>query len=262
VSGVAGAAGVLRYEARMVLRRKGLWLAYGLSCLIYTWAPSIVRVIDRSVAIRPDQLSQLAGQLVFQFNMFMGLVAGIVASECLERDFRTGVSELQRSAPLGRWPYLLGKYLGTLAAVLLPYLLWVVLSGVALVGLGVVPPAFLPKLLAAFAAIATPAYAFVVALSMTGALLAPLRVYQILFTGYWFWGNYLEPRVLPTLNGTLVTPSGVFAFQAFFGGFLWGGHHDRRTPAEAWLNLAVLALCIVGALVAAERYLAWKARRA
>ncbi len=262
MSRLAGMAGVLRYEATMILRRKGMWLAYGLVCVIYTSAPSIVRVATKSFAVRPDQVWQLAGQLVFQFNMFMGLVAGIVASECLARDFRTGVSELQRSAPLGRWPYLLGKYLGALAALLLPYSLWVALVGAALVGMGVVPPGFVPGLLVAFAAIAAPAYAFVVALSMAAPLLAPLRVCQILFTGYWFWGNYLNPKEFPTLNGTLVTPSGVYALQAFFGGFLWGGHHGSHTPAEAWLNLATLALCIAGVLVAAERYLAWKSRRA
>jgi len=134
--------------------------------------------------------------------------------------------------------------------------------GAAMVGLRLAPPAFLPWLVAAFAAIAIPAHAFVVALSMAGPLIAPLRVYQILFTGYWFWGNYLSPKAFPTLNGTLVTPSGVFAFQAFFGGFPWAKRAEQHTPAEAWMNLAALGLCVAGVIALAERYLAWRARRA
>lgn len=238
----------------MLLRRKGLWLAYALMCLVYGVMPSVSRLAAKPTLDSPEEVWRLAGQLVFQFNMFFTLAAGLLAAERLERDRRTGVDELRRSAPIGRWPYLLGKYLGALASTLFPYLLWVTLFGAAAVALRMVPLSFLPGLLAAFAAIAAPAHVFVAAFALAGGLILPLRVFQTLFTGYWFWGNYLHPAYCPTLNGTLFTPNGVFVFEAFFGGFRLDA--ARRTPAEAWLNLTVLALCAAGALVLAERRLA------
>ncbi len=253
---------IARYEAAMLLRTRGVWFAYGIVCAVYLCSPSIWRLLTKEFPVRPAQMWQLAGQLVFQFNMFLALVAGIVTSDRLQRDIRLKVSELQRSAPVGRWPYLMGKYLGALAVMLSAYGLWLAAFGTTLVALGVVPAAFLPRLAVAFVAIGTPAFAFVVAISMAGPLVAPLRVYQISFIGYWFWGNYLNPKILPTLNGTLVTASGIYALQAFFGGFLWGGYHGERSPSEAWMNLATLTLCTAGVLALAERYLAWRERKA
>jgi ABC-2 type transport system permease protein len=253
---------VLRFEAAMILRRKSLWLATALVCFVYSAMPSVSRLLSAAAVLPRDGTWRLAGQLVFQFNMFMALTAGLIAADCLADERRTGVSELLRSAPLRRWPSLLAKYCAALLSLLAPYLLWVVLFGAAVVALRLAPPVFLPALLAAFAAIALPAYAFVIAFSLAVPLVLPLRVYQVLFTGYWFWGNYLDPRVIPTPSGTLFTPSGLLAFEAFFGGFR-GPHHARlHTPAEAWLNLAILALAVAAVLVLVERGLAWRDRHA
>jgi ABC-2 type transport system permease protein len=77
----------------------------------------------------------------------------------------------------------------------------------------------------------------------------------VLYTGYWFWGNFLNPRAIPTLSGTLLTPGGEFAAGAFFG-----VGRTRMNPAhtvtEAVLNLVVLAACAALALLALERHLA------
>ena len=72
----------------------------------------------------------------------------------------------------------------------------------------------------------------------------PLSIYQILFTGYWFWANFIPPKLFPTLNGTLLTPSGMFAQQVFFDG------QASYTPADAVANLAetgAVAEWLVGA---------------
>lgn len=246
--------GVLKHEAALMLRRKGMWLAYALACLVYCVMPSVSRLMAKPVFGPPEEVWRIAGQLVYQFNTLFALAAGMLAAESLERDRRTGVDELRRSAPMGRWPYLLGKYLGALAATLAPYLLWVALFGGAAVAFGKAPPAFLGGLAAAFLAIALPAHVVVAAFALGGGLILPLRVFQALFTGYWFWGNYLSPAYCPTLAGTIVTPGGVFAFEAFFGGFRLGA--PGRTPAEALLNLAVLGLGAAAALALTERYLA------
>ena len=105
-------------------------------------------------------------------------------------------------------------------------------------------------------------FAFVVAFSLACPAIMPLRVYQILFTGYWFWGNFLSPQVFPTISGTLLNASGVYAQQGFFSGTL-GQWRDRLyTASEAWLNILVLGLCAAAVLFTLDRYLVRQSRRA
>jgi ABC-2 type transport system permease protein len=90
----------------------------------------------------------------------------------------------------------------------------------------------------------------------------PIRVYQVLFTGYWFWGNYLPPEVFPTLNGTLLTPAGVYALHGFFGGKVGAGKGIVYGSGAAVANLIVLAAAIFIALAAANRIMARQEREA
>lgn len=255
-------AGILRHEAAMILRRKGVWVAYGALYAFYGGLLLASGGTNRAPMTDAASAWQGAGMYAFQFNMFMVLVAGIVAADTLERDVRTGVSELQRSTPMGHAAYLTGKYLGAVTALLIPYLLWVTLFGAAVVGLGRAPIAFVPALLMGFVALGIPAYAFVVAFSLACPLVMPVRVYQILFTGYWFWGNYLSPKVLPTLNGTLVTPSGIHMMRRFFGGGRLATSLGPASPLDAWLNLALLGLCVAAVFLLLHRYLTWRERQA
>ncbi len=116
--------------------------------------------------------------------------------------------------------------------------------------------------LLAFLAITLPAYLFVGAFSLACPSVLPVRVYQILFVGYWFWGNFLNPEFIPTLAGTLLTPSGEFAAGGFFSASMVSGMVSSHTPLEAVLSIAALLACAGAALIALERYLAWQATRA
>jgi ABC-2 type transport system permease protein len=214
-----------------------------------------------------------AAQAVFRYNLFLPLVGGILAADRMQRDFKLGVRELQNSTPAGRWAYILAKYCGVLASMLLPVFAWIFTASV-LVAMGILSDpgglvntggqaslAYIGGSLLAFLAINVPAFAFVTAFSLACPLVMPLRVYQVLFTGYWFWGNFLNPDVFPTLSDTLLTPSGMYALGGFFQTGVvvnFGGH----TLLEAWLNLLVLALCVAAVFVTLERYLAWQSRRA
>jgi ABC-2 type transport system permease protein len=93
------------------------------------------------------------------------------------------------------------------------------------------PVAFLGYTWLAFLSISVPAYAFITAFSLACPVLMPVRVYQVLFTGYWFWGNFLNPEAIPTLNGTLLTAGGSYAMEGFFGGSF--GFSDGYTAAQA-----------------------------
>ena len=129
---------------------------------------------------------------------------------------------------------------------------------------GHAPIGFLAAVPVAFLAITVPAFAFVVAFSLACPLVMPFRVYQILFTGYWFWANFIPPRLFPTLNGTLLTPSGMYALQGFFSGKASLALDGRRlyTAAEAIENLSVLGLCIAAVLLLLGLHLRRQTRRA
>jgi len=104
----------------------------------------------------------------------------------------------------------------------------------------------------------------VVAFSLACPLLMPLRIYQVLFTGYWFWGNLLNPQAFPTISETLLNAVGQYPLQAYFGVVLDSTSKVAVpvTPTDALLNLLVLLACIFAALFSLDRYLHWQARRA
>jgi len=109
------------------------------------------------------------------------------------------------------------------------------------------------------------AFAFVVAFSIACPLFMPVRVYQVLFVGYWFWGNYLSPEVFPTISGTLVVPSGKYALYGFFHGFPeFFSKFKQPTVAvtQAIWNLIILFTIIIIVLVVTTLILRRQTRRA
>ena len=258
--------GLFRHEFRMSIRRPGLWISYGLLFLFYTvllFLPPPGGELQEGEIITMGELWKYAGRIVIQFNLFLPVVGGILAADRIQRDFHLGVRELQNSAPLSRPAYILGKYFGVLASLLLPVGLWVTAVAVALAATGFAPWAIIYAMLLAFLAMTVPAFAFVTPFSLACPLIMPLRVYQILFTGYWFWGNYLNPEAFPTISETYLEAAGEHAFQGFFGGFPFTPPLPLEyTALDATLNLVVLALCIVAVLATLDGYLNWQSQRA
>lgn len=254
--------GVFRHEFNMSLRRPGLWIAYGLLFLFYS-ITVMYPVPEEKVTILTDkQIWQYAGQMAFTFNLFLPVAAGILSADRLMRDFRQGIRELQESTPLGLAAYTLGKYFGVLTAALTPVLVWLWLITGLFIAFGNAPIGFFFTMTLGFFVIMVPAFAFVIAFSLACPLIMPLRVYQILFTGYWFWGNYINPEMFPTLNGTLLTVSGMFAYQGYFLGFINSTEPLTYSASDATLNLIVLGLCIAAVMVVLNYYLQWQSRRA
>ncbi|MGE5377858.1 MAG: hypothetical protein ACM3XO_22585 [Bacteroidota bacterium] len=256
--------GVGRHEYNMSIRRPGFWIAYLLLSLFY-----IISILTPSMdgaddIIRPDQIWLEAGHTVFIFNIFLPLLAGILSADRMQRDMRMGVRELQRSTSLSMPVYILSKYLGVLLSVLTPMFLLVILTGMALIGRGLAPVSFIYPLLQAFLSIAIPSHAFVVAFSLAIPMVIPVRIYQILFTGYWFWGNLLSPKAFPTISDTVLNAVGQYPLQAYFGMYMDSTHKVTYgfTPPQAVLNLFVLMLCIGIILFSLDRYLSWQERRA
>ncbi len=259
--------GLLRHEINMSLRRKGLWIAYGLLSLFYSvllLAPPPIGEMVKGEIIAKGEVWHVAGRFLLACNVFFPLVAGILSADRVQRDFRLGMRELQDSTPLSRHVYVLVKYLGSLVSSLIPLFLWVMGVAVFMAAAGRAHADMLVAVPVAFLAISVPAFAFVVAFSLACPMVMPLSVYQVLFTGYWFWANFIPPKLFPTLNGTLFTPSGMFAQQGFFGGEVSEAFRGAAmySPADAVANLAVLGLCGAAALFLLDRYLGRLARRA
>ncbi|MES1244234.1 MAG: ABC transporter permease subunit [Acidobacteriota bacterium] len=253
-------SGILRHEISMSLRRKGLWVAYGILFVFHTvllFSPPPVGEFIKGEVIAGSEVWAVAGRFLLACNVFFPVVAGILSADRVRRDFELGVRELQDSTPLSRHAYVLAKYLGALAASLFPLFLWVMGIAAVLLLIGHAPVAVLVAVPAAFLAVTVPAFAFVVAFSLACPLVMPLSLYQILFTGYWFWANFIPPKLFPTLNGTLLTPSGMFVQQGFFGGAVSQALTGavQHTPADAVANLAVLGLCAAAALVLLDLHL-------
>jgi ABC-2 type transport system permease protein len=258
--------GVIRHEFNMSVRRPGMWIAY---LILYAFfgviffAPNAAGEI--TILFPAGQIWQGAGYILFYCNMFMVLLGGILSADRLQRDFRLGVRELQQSTPLRLPVYILAKYLGVLTAVALPMLVWVMLVGLYAILTQGAPIQLLGILFVVFLAMGIPAYAFVVAFSLACPLVMPVRVYQVLFVGYWFWGNYLSPGAFPTISDTLLVPSGKYVIEGFLGGFPTTYANippAAYTSTDAILNLSVLALCILAVLVALHSYLRWQTQRA
>lgn len=255
---------ITRYEFSMSIRRAGFWIGYillGLFYFVLILAPSTNGSGD---IVLLSQIWPEAGSLVFMYNIFLPLLAGILAADRMQRDFRTGVSELHRSSPLPNSMYILAKYLGTLASVLLPAFAIPLIAGTSQVVSGKAPVEFFWPLLLAILTIAVPAHAFVVAFSLACPLFMPLRVYQVLFTGYWFWGNLISPSAFPTISDTVLNAVGQYPLQAYFGELNSSTRPVTSgfTPPEAVLNLLVLMACTVAALAAIRYYLRWQAKHA
>jgi ABC-type transport system involved in multi-copper enzyme maturation permease subunit len=251
--------GVFRHEFNMSIRRPGLWIAYGLLFLFYTLSVFWQSSSTEKVLIASDEIWQFAGRMSFTFNLFLPVATGILAADRMQRDFRTSLRELQLSTPLRSSIYILGKYFGVTTTFLLPILIWIWLITCGVILLGVAPPSLFYTMTLAFFTITLPAIAFVTAFSLALPLIMPLRVYQILFTGYWFWGNYLNPDEIPTLSGTYLTPGGMFATQGYFGAFTDMSRVFNAT--EATINLLTLATCIFAVLLVTKFYLERQIRR-
>lgn len=252
--------GVLGHEFSMSIRRKGLWIAY---LIVFGFFISILASEGLDHMYTDGTPWQEAGQTVYMFNMLTPIIGGILAADRMQRDYQLGVRELQASTPLSSSIYIWGKYIGVLLSLLLPIFLWVLGLSILSVAHGLIGPAMIGAVIVAFVTITIPSFAFVTAFSLACPLVMPLRVYQILFTGYWFWGNFLNNQVFPTISGTLLNASGVYAQQGFFSGTrsqVVG--RPLHTASEAWLNILVLGVCAAVAIFVLGQYLARQSRRA
>lgn len=254
MNNLAALAGTLRYEFWMQARRKALWIGFALlSLFVFRNFGDIYLGGNAHINGESLSITYWASFLA----LFFPIGAGLLLADRFSRDRKTRVDELLWTAPASTLARLLGKYLGSVLATLLPIFV-IYLVGIALILTHWHDFSALPLVLAAFAAANVPGILFVGAFSIACTTVLWPVLYQFLFVGYWFWGNLLNPKVgIPTLNGTLLMPSDRY----IIGGFLPSSSAfvPSTTALQGIESLALLLGCAAIALLAAWQWLRWQA---
>ena len=245
--------GVLRYEYKMSIQRPGLWIVTLLFSAFYIYlAIAGLQHLDFDpFSISRSALFAQAGQRVFSLNLFFPVIAGIAAADRAVRDRTLGVRELIRVTGVTDLTYVLGKYLGV-ALSLLTFGMAITLStGLFQAIYYHWSFVFVIDTFWATLVIMVPALFFVTAFSLVCPLLMPIRLYQILFTGYWYWGNFLSSNVMFTVSDTLLNASGRYALIGVFD-MKMAESWPEISIGQVWLNILVLfafaALALFGML--------------
>jgi len=243
---------LFQYEFNMAVKRPGLWISFGIVTAFFLLGLNTTSGEGLIDIFTGKDIWLEAAETVFTFHMFTPVLVGILASDRFQRDFRTNVRELQVSSPVNTREIILSKFLGMWVSVLITGLVsTLVHGGVSILVMRAAPMFLLAEVVVYFVMIA-PAYAFVIAFSLGCPLVMPLRVYQILFTGYWMWGNLLTSRLVPTISDTLLNASGMYALQGFYQSTRSPVGGAIHTNVEAWWNLLVIGMCVAAALAATQ----------
>jgi ABC-2 type transport system permease protein len=237
------ALAVARYEYRMQIRQLGLWLSLMLVAGIFYWL--LVVGLD---TIPPQVLSnpwEFGANLALPLILLAPVAAGILVADRFPRDRRMLMDDLLRAVLPTSRSFVLGRYVASLLAVLTPPLviaLPVVIYAAARFSL----PELLWKTLVIFLIAVLPSWLFVVAWSLAFPLVMPLRLYQVLFAGFWLWAIAVPRGRLPTINESIVDISGKYASYAFFG---FAPPTNLNPPASAGWAILNISLVVLAALV-------------
>ena len=237
-------SGVFHYEFLMGIRRKGIWLAYSITFLFYYFALFTSGRFLETNQMDMRSLWELNAVIAFIFNLFLPVIAGVSAADRMIRDRQLHMTELLQSSGLTDKIYLLGKYMGALCAMALPVLCGIVVIRVVSLFQGA-PAVSFGMTITTFLLVNLPAYAFITAFSLICPLILPTRVYQALFTGYWFWGNFVYPDMFPSLSGTVFQVSGITPAEGVFGSIIDMGNIRQFSQIDVWFNYGWIIACIL-----------------
>jgi hypothetical protein len=242
--------GVIRYEYKMSTQRPGLWIVVLLFSAFYVYlAIEGANYVDvDAYSISRSALFAQAGQRVFSLNLFFPVIAGIAAADRAVRDRSLGVRELIRVTGVTDLRYALGKYLGVTLSLLTFGMAITLSTGIIQTIYYHWPLVFVVDTFWATLVLMGPALVLVTAFSLVCPLFMPIRLYQILFTGYWYWGNYLSSNVMFTVSDTLLNASGRYALIGVFD-MKMAETWAEISVSQVWMNILVLFACAALALI-------------
>jgi hypothetical protein len=184
----------VRAEIVMQWRRWGFWASFAfigaLLLLLTVQSAGFLRHVPENYFMQQTPTeSQLENLIVYGSTAYgallLGLVVALLVADRIERDRRLGMIELQRATPLGNGSYVLGKFFGNYAAVLVPMLLTYVICPLVALPFGW-SPLLIPKFVLAFLLVAVPCSVAGMGLIILLASWLPLRIVQAGFVLLWF----------------------------------------------------------------------------
>ncbi len=261
MSQLAALLGAMRYEFLMQIRRIALWVG-----MLFLYPFYFSHFNDRFLdPITFPSVRYSLGQWAQFIALFFPLAAGLLLADRFTRDRKTRADELLTTTQSTISARLAGKYIGSALATLVPIFMAYAIGAAIIIGHW---GAFddVPLALGLFLVGVVPGVLFVGAFSIACTTVLWPVLYQFLFIGYWFWGNFLNPKLgIPTLNGTLLTPSGKHTITGLFfsaSGFHIGQFGQYSLPVSTYQqgieSLLLLLSCALGALVAAWSWLCWQ----
>ena len=252
MSQVGALIGAIRYEFAMQIRRPSLWIGLGLLAALIYFA-GLRAVLDDP--LRGKVLTHHDDILYWTWSS-MGLFtvgAGLLLADRFQRDRRTRVDEVLRTATAPISSRFVGKYLGATLATLVPIAVFY-FGGVVYIAARWGDFGALPFSLATFALMGVPPILFVGAFSVACTTVLWQPLYMFLYVGWWFWANLGSGTAIPMISSTYLAPEEPYVAQGIFhfGTYQFVTTNLRNVSAlQGVLNIAVLLGCGVIALAAA-----------
>jgi len=242
--------GVIHYEYKMSIKRIGMLVVFALFSLFF-----VITILGQGEELLVDTITDedlwsSASSFIMVINMFIPVVCGILASDRIIRDDKLNVRELIRATRLNNRSYVWGKYLGVTLSEITCLFLMILCISAAEIAIGF-PLKIIPINLLISLSANIPAFFFVNAFSVMCPSFMPVRIYQILFTGYWYWGNFLNAEKFFSISDTILNVAGFYQLEGFWA-TIYGGAR-RYTPTDAVLNLLVIFILATAALLIEER---------
>jgi ABC-2 type transport system permease protein len=254
--------GAFKYEFRMQIRRRALWITMALIVFVVVGILGRQqRLLDAITHLNSIPLLTDVVEWTNLVNIILPVGVGIMLADRLPRDRRMKVDELFTSLPGALSARLNGKYLGSMFASLVPVLAFYI------VGLGVIFSQtynlmIVPYALAAVATIMLPGMLFISAFSIACPAIMWVPLYQFLFVGYWFWGNWLGQNAgIPTLSATILTPVGGYMSLGFFGVQSGRVGSIQATPLQGIESISLLLGITVLVMFVLWQLLKWQQAR-
>jgi len=239
--------GAFRYEFLMQIRRRSLWITFFLmTCLLLILATRLSHNKSSdslALFLAQHSLTYNIAYWIYTFNRLFPLGVGCLLADRLVRDFRTKSDELFVTTPGALSSRLLGKYIGTLLATLVPF--FIVDIGYTVVITGNILT--IPLALETFAVMVLPGMLFIAAFALACPVFLWVPLFQFCFIGYWFWGNELSIRNgVPTLSNTILTPIGSYMAAGFYDlGYFSNVSATPMQGLESILALVGIAILVM-----------------
>ena len=261
--------GTLRYEFRMQIQRRAVWITFIIiTVLIFAEYNQGSDRLDITIpfALAHHPLLSVIADWTFNVNSFLPICIGALLADRLPRDRRTKVDELFTTIPAPLYTRLIGKYLGSMLATIIPMFL-VYTGGITYILSLTHNVLVIPLALETFAVIVLPGILFISAFSIACPAVLWVPLYQFLFIGYWLWNTLWFHKELINIGRTILAPTGLYIAFGFYGIGAYdttGPHGDPGVHSSPLLAVESMLLMIgiaVLVLFVLERFLKFQQSR-